>query len=333
VDGALEGSGRSFAVQWSPKKTGIEAMVKRTTKVLVLAGIILLGGLGTGIVIHHSGQAATSTKNGNANPDLKIDAFYLAVGASGSLGYQPMGEAGGREHATKTSYTNDLVRIEAARGVQLELTQIGCPGETMVSMLSAVDHCYPVTNGQLAHAVTFLKAHSTEIGLVTIDLGFNDVRKCLTRATVDQGCIRSDLSGVKGSMAKVLSTLQAAAGPRVHFVGLLTDDPFLAHYLNGANGRIDSAFTLQTIIALNQILRANYSRAKIPVADVETAFKTKDQTLQPLPGFSNVPTNVAMVCKLTWMCKKAPWGPDDHPNGAGFLVIAGAVAAQLRAPW
>src|SRR5487761_2494842 len=135
-----------------------------------------------------------------------------------------MGRDGGREHATKLSYTNDLVDIEASRGVQLSLYQIGCPGETMASMLTAIDHCFPTSNGQLAQAVRFLKDHASESGLVTIDLGFNDVRKCLTRPTIDQACADQGLGGVRSSMARVLSHLRGAAGPHVQFVGLLIDD-------------------------------------------------------------------------------------------------------------
>ena len=309
--------------------------MKRTATIVTLAIAISLG---LAFVLRSQGSTAASVTTlvpsevGTSTTGGLQPAFYLAVGASGSLGYQPMGRDHGREHATKLSYTNDLVGIEAKRGVQLSLYQIGCPGETMASMLTAVDHCFPTTNGQLAQAVRFLKDHASETGLVTIDLGFNDVRKCLTRPTIDQVCADAGLAGVRDSMAKVLATLRAAAGPHVQFVGLLIDDPFLQHYLNGASGRADSAFTLRTTLTLNQILSSNYAAAKIPVADVETAFNTKNQTPTQLSGVGSVPTNVETVCQLTWMCKKAPWGPDDHPNEAGFLVIANAVESKLTAP-
>lgn len=313
-------------------------MVKRIATLLMVAVAVAVG-LGVTLLVRSSGPTeavATTVKSnagGVADTSELRPAFYLAIGASGSLGYQPMGQLGGREHATKVSYTNDLVTIEAKHGVKLSLKQIGCAGETMASMLTAIDHCYPTSNGQLSQAVSFLKAHASEVGLVTIDLGFNDVRKCLTHPKIDHVCANAGLAGVRGSMPKVLSALQAAAGPHVQFVGLLIDDPFLAHYLGGASGRPDSTFTLQTTLTLNQILSADFGQAKIPVADVETAFKTKDQTPRSLAGFGTVPTNVATVCELTWMCHKAPWGPDDHPNSAGFLVIANVVASQLTTPF
>ena len=49
----------------------------------------------------------------------------------------------------------------------------------------------------------------------------------------------------------------------------------------------------------------------------------------PSPGLGTVPTNVARVCALTWMCAAPPLGPNLHPNDAGYRVIAGALADAL----
>ena len=35
--------------------------------------------------------------------------------------------------------------------------------------------------------------------------------------------------------------------------------------------------------------------------------------------------NVATICQLTWMCTSN----DDHPNDAGYTVIATTVVAKL----
>jgi lysophospholipase L1-like esterase len=29
------------------------------------------------------------------------------------------------------------------------------------------------------------------------------------------------------------------------------------------------------------------------------------------------------------MCRKLPWGPDDHPNNKGYLIIAKAIEGVL----
>ncbi len=305
-------------------------MTRRLTvvAVAVAVGLGLIIGLVLRFGIGHSG-AETVVKS-PATSKYVSGAFYLAVGASSSLGYQPMGIPGGREHATKKSYTNDLVELEAARGLNFSMLQIGCPGETSASMLTAVDHCFPTSNGQLHQAVAFLASHHSETGIVTIDLGFNDVRACLTRPTSNQSCADTGVAAVRDSMPKVLRQLKAAGGPKVRFVGLLVDDPFLAHYLHGPSGRSDAASTLGTMDQLNGVLAHDFAQAKIPVADVAFTFQSDDQKLVSLSGVGQVPTNVAVVCHLTWMCSPSPWGPDDHPNDAGYLAIAKSIDAVLN---
>ena len=304
----------------------LTAVVTGAVAIGLVLGLVLRFGIG------HSGAetVVTAPTKPPATSKYVSGAFYLAVGASSSLGYQPMGIPGGREHATKKSYTNDLVGLEAERGLTLSLLQIGCPGETAASMLTSVDHCFPTSNGQLHQALSFLASHRSQSGIVTIDLGFNDVRACLTRPTFDQACADAGVAAVRAAMPKVLNELTAAAGPNVRFVGLLVADPFLVHYLHGPSGRSDAASTLRTMSQLNDVLRHDFRVAKIPVADVAFTFQSDDVTPVALAGVGQVPTNVAAVCHLTWMCNPSPWGPDDHPNDVGYLAIAKAIDAVLN---
>ena len=305
-------------------------MMKRLAGVATIAVAVgLVVGLSLRLGVGHSSAAGDTIVKPPATSRYVSGDFYLAVGASSSLGYQPMGIPGGREHATKRSYADDLVELQAKKGVTLSLLQIGCPGETAASMLSAVDHCFSTSDGQLHQAVLFLRSHRNEAGIVTVDLGFNDVRACLTRPALVPVCANAGVAAVRNSMPKVLSELRSAAGPRVRFVGLLAADPFLAHYLQGPKGRADAASTLTTMNQLNDVLRADYVAAKIPVADVAFTFQSDDQNLVALAGVGEVPTNVAVICHLTWMCDVSPWGPDDHPNDAGYLAIAKVVDTTL----
>ena len=125
--------------------------------------------------------------------------FYLDVGASESLGFQPTPDT---PHGVPTDegYANDLVAYEAARGIDLELTQVGCPGETTTTMLNGEDHCYGGDGTQLAAAMTFLSDHQDEQGIVTIDLGFNNVRRCLLRETDDEACVEKQLGNVRAEL-------------------------------------------------------------------------------------------------------------------------------------
>ena len=259
--------------------------------------------------------------------------FYLVVGASSSLGFQPTGIPHHNGARTNRGYANDLLAIEAAKGVHLTMRQVGCPGETVVSMLGAGDHCYTLPNRQMLTATAFLRANATATGLVTIDLGFNDVRPCLTTPLVEVACAESGLAGVRADMPAVLRELRAAAGPHVHFVGLLYGDPFLADYLRRESSPAQAALTLRVMSELNATLAAAYAAQNIPSANVPGAFESDNQTPTRLPDGRVVPTNVARACELTWMCHTYPWGPDDHPDDAGYRVIAGAIAQKLPITW
>jgi len=257
-----------------------------------------------------------------------VGSFYLDIGASASLGFQPDGVVLHNGHRTNTGYANDLVEIEAKKGVTLDLLQIGCPGETAQSMLSGGDACYTLPERQLVRATTFLRENSDQTGLVTIDLGFNNVRTCLLPNLVDEACATQGIDLVRNDMPLVLKDLQSAAGPQVHFVGLEYEDPYLGRYFASPNGVLDATESLQVITQLNAVLAAVYANAGIPVANVPGAFKSDNLTPTLLKGV-DVPTNVADACRLTWFCTGYPYGPDDHPNNAGYLVIAQAIVATL----
>ncbi|MHB2028357.1 MAG: hypothetical protein ACYCPT_06015 [Acidimicrobiales bacterium] len=259
--------------------------------------------------------------------------FYLVVGASSSLGFQPTGIPHHNGARTDHGYANDVVAIEAAKGMNLTMRQVGCPGETVSSMLSGGDHCYTLPNRQMLTATAFLRQNATQTGLVTIDLGFNDVRPCLTTLVVDVACANAGVATVRADMPAVLRELRAAAGPHVHFVGVLYGDPFLADYVRRGSSPAQAALTLRTMSQLNAALTAAYTAANIPSANVPGAFASYDQAPTRLRDGRVVPTNVAHACAWTWMCHTYPWGPDDHPDDAGYRVIAKAIAAKLPSNW
>ncbi len=262
-----------------------------------------------------------------------VSGFYLDVGASASLGFQPTGIVHHNGHRTDTGYANDVVAIEKSKGVVLKLRQVGCPGETAESMLGAGDHCYTLPNRQLPVALKFLHENATAIGLVTIDLGFNDVRPCLNTATVDLTCAQAGITNVRNDLPKVLAQLQAAAGPHVHFVGIEYGDPFLAHYLKGGASITAATQSLQVMTQLDDLLESIYTAAHIPTANVAGMYKSANLSPARLAHVGVVPQNVASVCELTWMCTPPPWGPDDHPNNDGYRAIADAIVAKLPVTW
>jgi lysophospholipase L1-like esterase len=259
-------------------------------------------------------------------------AFYLDIGASASLGYQPTPSSPHGQH-TDSGYADYLVAHEAAKGITLQLSEIGCDGETTVTMLVGGDSCYASPNTQLDEAVDFLTTHHDDTGLVTIDLGFNDIMPCLSMEFLHRTCLKNRLELVREQLPIILRTLKAAAGPDVVLMGVGHYDPYLADALQGTSGEIFAEESHVAIAHLEKILLDDYSAADVPMVDVGAAFNTDDSGPISLTGVGTVPDNVAEVCLLTWMCQTAPYGPNIHPNDAGYEAIADAIAAQLPAPW
>lgn len=272
--------------------------------------------------------AADATAGPGATP------FYLALGASMSVGVQPS-TLTGHPHATDQGYANDVAAALASAGTPVSLTQLGCPGETTASMISGADRCYHSGDSQLADAVAFLEAHAAERGIVTIDLGFNDVRSCFDRLTgpVDPACLAGRLANVRDQLAVILAALTAAAGPHVTFVGLNHYDPFVASPSRRLRASLAQARSVAAMGLLNETLADAYGAYSIGVAQVTRAFDQGDTTPTAYPGLGTVPAEVARVCELTWMCQPPPVGPNIHPNALGYEQIAGAVLAALPVGW
>lgn len=267
-----------------------------------------------------------------AGADTTSPAFYLDLGGSASIGVQPT-LVHPRGQATSNGYANDLVAHEAARGVSLQLTQLGCPGETTTAMFNGADRCYLTHDTQLADAVSFLLAHYNQQGIVTIDLGFNNLRLCVWHQAVDQSCINNQLAQVQQQLPTIIQDLKSAAGPGVSFVGVGHYDPFLVNSLFGPAGQLIATSSNHDIGRLNETLHDVYASASVPMAPVGDASESPDVDLVTVAGVGTVPDHVADACALTWMCQPAPYGPNIHPNDAGYAAIAAAIEDVLKAPW
>jgi len=265
-----------------------------------------------------------------ATPSGQSTGFYLDIGASSSLGTQPDGVRAHNGHRTKTGYSNDLVSIEKTHGMMLTMREIGCPGETVQSILGQLkDRCYHLPNTQLSIATTYLRQHLGEAGVVTIDLGFNNLLPCLTATATITSCVNRGIVAVRNDLPTIVSRLQRAAGPLVHFIGLGNGDPFLAYYLNGSSGRVIAQQGLVAMNQLNTALQQVYNARHVPMATVAEGFQSSKTNLVTTAKFGIVPENVAQVCAVTWMCTPPPFGPDDHPNNTGYSIIAHAIFVKL----
>jgi lysophospholipase L1-like esterase len=234
-----------------------------------------------------------------------------------------------RGERTDNGYANVIVEDESEVGVSLDLHEIGCSGETTTTMLYGGDTCYSPPDSQLNEALTFLRSHHDEAGLVTVDLGFNNVKVCLSQPSRFETCLNQQTTVVASELASIMSALKLAAGPNVNFVGLNHDDPYLANSLIGGHASKLANTSVAMVNQLNKTLRGVYSSFDVPVADVAAAFSLDVSNSARLHKSGSTSQRSFDLCELTWMCALAPYGPNIHPNDAGYLAIAGAIEAVL----
>jgi lysophospholipase L1-like esterase len=269
-----------------------------------------------------AGTRGASAPAGATTPILGPH-YYLALGGSDSVGYQPT-SAIPHGQRTDEGYADDLLAAERDRWGDLRLVQFGCPGETTLTMLFGGDHCYSSLS-QLALAVSFLRAHPSTV-LMTIDVGFNDMVRCVVHRVIDAPCVDLALESIRDQLPKIVTTLRSAGAPSLRIIGVGHYDPFLAAYLSGPLGRSFAAQSLDVMTRLNETLRSVYLAAGVPMAELGTAFDMTGEQPTRLASGVVVPMNVARTCALTWECITGPLGHNKHPNEVGYRIIGEAIS-------
>ncbi len=254
--------------------------------------------------------------------------YYVSLGTSLSVGVQPDRDGQNRER-THEGYADQLYAALSQTIPGLRLHKLGCKGETTTSMIAG-GICTYDEGSQLAEAVSFLGAHGGSVALVTIDMGANDIEPCGSLTGFDQACVAQAFLNVATNLPYILATLQAAVGPDVTIVAMNYYNPFVAAWLLGPEGQLLALQSAGGLAAFNGLLGLLYGQAGVPVADVAAAFHADDFiTFVPVPGFGDVPLNVALVCQWTWMCVPPPQGPNIHANATGYQVISEAFLPVL----
>ena len=253
---------------------------------------------------------------------------YLSLGTSLSVGIQP--DANGLNQLTEEGYADQLHDIIAPDYRKLNLTKLGCAGETTATMIAG-GKCAYEAGSQLAQAVEFLHAHKNKVAVVTIDMGVNDVlaADCIDVATAaaDRGCLLNAFNALAGNLVSILATLRYAAHPDTKFVAVNYYNTFLAFWPLSEAGRALAVDSAQLADALNYAtLGPIYGGFGIAVADVAAAFDSGNFGPSGVPG---LPQNVLTICTYTWMCAAPPVGPNIHANRYGYGLIAATIAASL----
>ncbi|MGH9101158.1 MAG: hypothetical protein ACRDV8_13140 [Acidimicrobiales bacterium] len=274
--------------------------------------------------------------------------YYVAIGASESLGMQPV-PGSRRSMRTDDGYANDLLSMERRRWMQLRLVQFGCPGITVQGSLDGKSACHYPDGSEVATAVHFIEAHRARVRLVTVDLGFNDLLPCLSTGRIRHVCVAEEMTAISRDLPVITRRIKSAAGLGALVVGIEHDDPYLASARHGA-----WRFALASAAALEQMNRelgSVYRKAGTPVARVpdSTIADTVDRGRYTISGvgpngrrrvrepeWAQDPSfrhELVQVCSATWMCSRG----NIHPTDAGYREIASAISrtiarAEIRAP-
>ena len=284
-----------------------------------LALLVALAVAATGLVALGGGAQAGAT----------TPSYYVSVGDSYSVGYQPGVGA-------TTGYAGYVTKK-----THLTLANFGCGGATTTSIIKTVGcpdvlphtagvHRYPTTT-QAAAAEAFIEAHRGHIGLITVSIGGNDVTDCATGSDPIP-CVATAVVGIHQNVTTLAAGLRNAAGPKVPIIGLTYPDVILGSYVYPSQPVTASRLALAMVSVvgfkslINPVLAKVYASAGASFVDVTAATGaytplTKTVTVAP---YGTIPQAVARVCTLTWYCAVG----NIHATNAGYAFIGTLVVAR-----
>ncbi len=279
-------------------------MVRFSVRMAVVALAMTTASLG----LTGTAAEADSGHSGGHHGSSHATGWYVALGDSLAAGYQP------KVGDDKTGgYVGTVLIAEKRMARKTKLRNLACSGETSTTLVNG-GRCGYVKGSQLDQALAFMHAHKRTTRLVTMTIGANDVTPCLGAAD-QNACVQQKLTTLGANLNKSLSKIRAAA-PNARIVVTNYYNPYLALYFsNPALAQQTSSLQM----ALNQTI-AVVTTPYGTTVDVASAFQSYDTTV-----VAGVPTNVGVICRLTWMCSLS----DIHANDDGYALIGATVAAAL----
>jgi lysophospholipase L1-like esterase len=309
-------------------------MGRRPLVVVVAAVLVALVGCGALVLAGTGGDGrnAGSASRASATPPVTSStpeqdagiAWYLALGDSLAAGYQPTnpGDRTDREGGYAGLVRDGVARAQPDRPAP-ELVNLACPGETTATLADGGRCTYP-EGSQLAAALAAVRGRGGRPGLITLQVGANDVQRCVTFAGgapgVDEACVTDGLETVRTRLPEVLHQLRGAA-PDARIVVLDYYNPFAAAALLGSRGEPLARRSDEAQAQLNTAIAEAAAAVGADLAGVGAAFSPA-----PGPGTSGTSPAAGLVCSWTWMCGQSP---DIHATQAGYAVIAQEVLGAL----
>ena len=268
-----------------------------------------------------AGPTASSSASASSAPSATTagsGGLYVALGDSLAAGYQP----GGAE-LRDTAYPALTATRLGAGGDALTLENLGCSGETTTSLVKG-GKCDFAAGSQLEQAEKLLKGRD-DISLVTIDIGGNDLLRCVRGgAQIDTGCVTAGVGTVKKNLPAILERLRTAAGPDVPVLVVGYYNPWLAaKALDQPIKGVDAAAKAYT--ALSTAIESAAKTSGTTFVSLDDAFSTNDTTPTKINGRS-VPKNAAAICTLTNICTAS----DIHLTDEGAATVARVLAKAAQ---
>lgn len=282
--------------------------MRRTFAVLAATAVVFVAG------------SAPAVAGASSSGVRQATGYYLALGDSLAAGYQP-----GVGDDKTGGYVGHVETAITATSPKTRLVNLSCSGETSESLVEGGTHCTYDAGSQLGAALAFLHAHGQMTRQITIDIGANDVQRCVSaQLDIDLACIQAGLAAVATYLPQTLAALSAAA-PNAQILVLNYYNPDLAAWLTGPAGQALAALSTVLQGQLNGVIAQAANGDGATLVDIAAAFHSTDTTLVTVPGLGTVPTNVATICALTWMCTLS----NIHANDAGYAVMGATTAARL----
>lgn len=286
---------------------------------------------------------------------MTFPTYYLSLGDSYSVGYQPSPAPGGATYG----YTGYVAKKE-----KLTLENFGCGGATTESMTTFTGVCgvdeygppaafdpapIPAGDSQETAADAFIAAHPGQIGLITMSIGGNDVTPCaaasptnpVNGATDPITCVENGVSTIQTNLTALVDNLSTATNGTVPIVGLTYPDVLLGLYVctpdavtpntcdagDPTNSLIaDSQLAFETLI--NPTLSTAYTSVplgKFVNVTSSTGGYGSLTKMKNFPPYGKIPDPVAEVCKYTWYCSEG----NIHANTLGYALIGKLVTEAL----
>jgi lysophospholipase L1-like esterase len=280
---------------------------------------------------------------------VKTPVYYLSLGDSYSIGYQP---------PSATNPTGDPngspgYTAYVAKKKKMTLEQFGCGGATTSSIVSSVGCTdygssdvveYPATT-QEAAALAFINnpANAGEVGLITVSIGGNDVTSCANAPGGDAGiftCIETADAGITTNVTSLVAALDSALtanGDTAPVIGLTYPDVILGDWVYPTGATNQSLATLSAEAFddfINPTLQAAYGGAgnfvnvtQAPYKSATAGDDTSLTTLKKVEPYGKIPAAVGEICELTYFCSQG----NIHANTTGYTFIGKLIVAHLAA--